>query len=282
MRPTIYSVLLAALLLSSALAAAQTNRDQRDGAASRPQPDLVLTPAEVEAIGLAKRSPAPTPTPGPAENATSTSPPPEAAGTAGWRLGDWRDGDGPVRISLLDTAMKLAVLLLLLYGGLRLYRGVWQRPRPWDAPDAAALCVLQTIPMRGSKALHVVEAGRRTLLIADSGARLTVLADLSPLDDPPAVAHPERPRRAPSATLHAVAGAREGIAHDGALDWEDDHPPANEPSPETAASATRRSPDRPDPLGPNTISSRRALLLRALRSKEEARRQPAFAHDHHL
>ena len=259
-------------VLSEVSEAARPERSRGD------PPDLVLTPAELQALGRVK------PTAADPEAADRRAAPP---------LADSQDQDrsllggaeGPVRVSLLDTLMKLGVVVLLLYGCLYVYRGLAQRKRPAGGMGGGTLCILQSVPMGGSKALHVVEAGPRTLLIADSGSRLAILADLTPGGERSAITTPARARVVTS------AGPRRAEA----LEWEEEHParqqepvdPSGEGSradaPRRAAARRANASGEPSPandletIGSGTIRSRRALLLRALRSKEDARREPAVA-----
>lgn len=263
-------------------------------------PDLVLTPAELQAIGRAKPTASGRPDlgrgfvppeGGHAQDVNPSSPqPPHIAGQQDQDRSFLSADDGPVRISILDTLMKLGVVVVLLYGCLYLYRGFSRRGRPAGGLDGTTLCIVQTMSMGGSKALHVVEAGPRTLLIGDSGSRLAILADLTPDTERRAAVAPAR--------SHAVATSEPPDAD--ALEWEEEQPVRQqrprEPALVTASdersrtnarqrAAARRTPDDLDTGSsdatrgePNrSVQGRRALLLRALRSKEDARREPAIA-----
>ncbi len=271
---------IAAALLATALGLSLALHCPPLSAAENPQPaltghpDLVLTPAELQAVTLA----------GSAESPPENSTPPPPGGLE--PLSASVSTDGPVRVSVLDTVIKLGVIVLLLYVSLLFYRSIAQRRRYVRGNGETTLCILQTVPLHGSKSIHLVEAGPRTFLIAESGSRLAILADLTPsgraIGESRAAQAVERTHmRTRAKASYADTEQGEVIEDDDigpALEWEDEpRRPATRVArtrQRTAHLATRS--DANDNDETKAIRSRRALLLRALRSREEARRQPAF------
>lgn len=241
--------------------------------ASSAHPALILTPAEVEAAGLADST----------ESRLEDFP---SSPTEALRPRPPAGSGGPVRVSILDTTIKLGLILLLLYVSLLLYRNIAHRRHSVNDRGDTTLCILQTVPLHGSKSIHLVEAGPRTFLIAESGSRLAILADLTPSGrstDESRAARAVQRAHARTRARASYAGAEqvdviEDDAVGSALEWEEESR-----GPDACVTRTRRRATHPvaeadsgDNDETRTIRSRRALLLRALRSREEARREPAF------
>ncbi len=240
--------------------------------ASAEHPDLVLTPAEVQALNLADSAES--------RPANSGSSPPQNTGPP----------SPPVRVSILDTVIKLGVIVLLVYVSLLFYRGIAQRRRYVSDNGETTLCILQTVPLHGSKSIHLVEAGPRTFLIAESGSRLAILADLTPSSrttgESCAAQAVERAHARTLAKARYASAKHAEVIEDNdvepALEWEDECPtPATRVRRPAARQHRRMAHPTPnagsdDNDATKVIRSRRALLLRALRSREDSRREPAF------
>ena len=107
-------------------------------------------------------------------------------------------GDGPLSVSILDIAAKLAALVLLVYAaawGIKAGRAKgWRLQTVGAAPGDERLAVLSELPLRGGSTLHIVEAdGRSVLLATQAAGGVSLLLDLTP---PPAPSEPEAERPA--------------------------------------------------------------------------------------
>ncbi len=93
-------------------------------------------------------------------------------------------------VSLGDTVgflAKFGFVLLLLYGSLRLLRNVTLR---WQGltPSTAQIAVLETRYLAPRRALYLVRAGSKVLLLGATDQQISLLADLTSngLEEPPA------------------------------------------------------------------------------------------------
>lgn len=87
----------------------------------------------------------------------------------------------PATVGLEDTVgflVKFGLVLLLLYGSLRVLRGVTLRWRGF-APSAAQIAVLETRYLSPRRALYLVRAGSRVLLLGGTDQQISFLADVT-------------------------------------------------------------------------------------------------------
>ena len=106
------------------------------------------------------------------------------------------------RLSVLDLVGKLAVAALAVYA----FAAVTKRLRGNSAlglsEAGTALRVAETVILGPNRALHIVEAAGRSLLIAADSGQVTLRAELAPPPAPPPAPRPARagsPRRLQSA-----------------------------------------------------------------------------------
>jgi len=101
----------------------------------------------------------------------------------------------PARVAVLDIVGKLAVAALGIYALAAVTKRLKGGPVLGPASSGAALRVVETVTLGPNRALHIVEAEGRNLLIATDSGQVSLLTELSP--GPAAAPRPSRTAAAP-------------------------------------------------------------------------------------
>ena len=125
---------------------------------------------------------------------------------------------GPVQVSILDIAAKLAVLVLLVYavawGAKYAQRGGFRLARAAMPNENRRLRQCADLALRGGATLHIIAVDEHPLLIATHGAgEVSLLLDLrqgdaAPEDDPALRMSPESERGLQASDSRAASALR--------------------------------------------------------------------------